>query len=242
MKLSNTSRSISEISAQASVLVPLTLPSKALPLYMAFSPQSEWHVSALLASAVESITLPSRLKLSHSSRETLTLLANSLNVNGNQTIAKIQMSIGEKTAINGSHAENGVTGKNDSRMSNDNNLKDDSYVNGDDEANPLDMDFFPTETGEQIRGPRRAKKVHVFGRNEIFRTTGDPKLPSSTGADGGYERARRRAAGLTIIQRLVGLFFLPGKLPKLPFSLGRTNFSSNTVCASANLATGGPCS
>lgn len=208
MKLSNASRSISEISPQASVFVPLTIPSATLPPYVNLNLQSEWHVSALLATAVESMSLPSRLKLQNSNRETLSLLANSLNVNGNQTIAKLQMSVEQKEAANGvQKGEALLSESTDSRIFS----QDDAHANGETETKTLDMEFFPTGGEEQPRGPRRAKKVHIFGQTELSRTSEDTDPINPTGAYDGYERARRRAAGLPILQQSVHY--------KYPFSM-----------------------
>lgn len=201
MKLSNAARSISEISPQSSVFVPLTIPSTTLPPYVNLNMQSEWHVSALLATAVESISLPSRLKLQNSNRETFSILANSLNVNGNQTIAKLQMSVKQKETTNG--IQNGeaalLSESTDSRIFS----QDDVHANEESETKTLDMDFFPTGGEEQSRGPRRSKKVHIFGQTELSRTSEDADPINPTGAYDGYERARRRAAGLPIIQQSV---------------------------------------
>ncbi|RFU27008.1 hypothetical protein B7463_g9337, partial [Scytalidium lignicola] len=69
LRQSNTARCLSEISSQASLFVPLTLPSK-LAGYVTLDPQSQWDVSGLLSTAFESMTLPSRLKPQQGLRQT----------------------------------------------------------------------------------------------------------------------------------------------------------------------------
>jgi len=69
------------------------------------------------------------------------------------------------------------------------------------EVKTFEMDFSPFETGEQTRGRHSFKKPHVFGQAESYRAE-DTKSTIGNGEDEGYERARRRAAGLPIIQRI----------------------------------------
>ncbi|KAF8864127.1 tubulin nucleotide-binding domain-like protein [Acephala macrosclerotiorum] len=52
---------------------------------------------------------------------------------------------------------------------------------------------------EQSRGRRNTKKTHVFGQAECFRSSEGAPANEAT-EDEGFERARRRAAGLPIIQ------------------------------------------
>ncbi|KAF4628314.1 hypothetical protein G7Y89_g9836 [Cudoniella acicularis] len=213
MKLSNTARSISEIATQASIFVPMTIPTKALPQYVALDQSSLWQVSGLLSTAMESMGLPSRLKLTSSNRETINMLSNSLNVNGNQTIAKLRMSIDQKAPVNGDHRP---TDPEEGAQSRDERIRNQhvelSYVRNENDVSTLDMDFFPTETGEQTRARRSAKVAHVFGQSEISRADEHDEEQDTLKADKGYERARRRAAGLTIIQKIKSLQYIVSKV------------------------------
>jgi len=58
----NSARSINDISPQASVYVPILNNPRLLPRYLSADSLSEWHFSALISSAVESVTLPTRLR------------------------------------------------------------------------------------------------------------------------------------------------------------------------------------
>ncbi|KAI5294063.1 mtDNA inheritance, partitioning of the mitochondrial organelle [Ascosphaera acerosa] len=58
----NKARSMAEIAPHVSAYIPLALDAKRLPSYSRLEIASEWYSSALLAPAVESVTLPNRLK------------------------------------------------------------------------------------------------------------------------------------------------------------------------------------
>ena len=57
---------------------------------------SAWHTSALLSTAIESATLPSRLK-DATNRDSLGNMTNLLNLHGKQTVANLQMSFSGTT-------------------------------------------------------------------------------------------------------------------------------------------------
>ncbi|PBP22710.1 misato [Diplocarpon rosae] len=205
-KLSNTARSISEIAPQASLFVPLTMPATALPSYVTVDAHCPWHVGGLLSTAFETMTLSSRLRLQNGSRASFDQLVSVLNVNGNQNIAKIRMSIDQNSIPNGHHRSARLEGRAQSRdprlPSQERRSQDASTSQEDRELKMFDMNFFPADTGEQIRGRRAVKEPHVFGQAEIYRA-GEQKESEfeDTEGEAGHERARRRAAGLPIIQR-----------------------------------------
>lgn len=196
---------MSEIASQASLFIPITVPSAKLPSYVSMDINSPWHVSALLSTAIETMTLPSRLKAQDSSRETLDQLVNALNVNGNQNIAKLRMSIDQKKALNG-HSRPGrleVGSQSDTRMPSQDRRANEVRDEEQEEVSTFDMEFFPAESIEQNRGRRHLKKPHVFGQAESHRVSDEATNDEATGEDEGFERARRRAAGLPIIQKSV---------------------------------------
>ncbi|KAF5673085.1 DML1-like protein [Fusarium heterosporum] len=94
LRLANTAHSIGQLCTQSSMLVPMALPEGDLSAGVSMDRRSPWHTSALMAAAIETATLPSRLvqglSVEHSS---LDILAESLNVNGNQPLASIHMSL-----------------------------------------------------------------------------------------------------------------------------------------------------
>ncbi|OBT40986.1 hypothetical protein VE00_08236 [Pseudogymnoascus sp. WSF 3629] len=223
LKLSNTARSIAEVSSQASLYIPLTIPSS-LPSYTTLDPSSLWHASALLSTAVETMTLPSRLHARAGTRSSLADTGAALNVNGTQNIARLQMSIGEDPVANGeSH------GREDAREGGDRRLATHGgRLNEEDEDEglaELDMDFFPVDAPAMNgRGRRADRRLHTFGRVESSRSdqeTGD----DNDGDDlDGRDRARRRAAGLPIMHKTSTPFAYP--LPtSFPHIYDRTSAS-----------------
>lgn len=169
-------------------------------------------------------------------RQNLDDLAASLNVNGNQNIAKLQMSIDDGELPEQTNGINGDTraGRLDAR-----NAKTDSripYQNGrahtveadEDEEGPLDISFFPTEGPNAGRRKVSSKKPHIFGKADAYRGE-DERTTKETNDFDGQERARRRAAGLSIVHRYV--YRLPIAAPELvcrllPHLLGMTTQSA----------------
>jgi len=202
---------MSEIAPQASLFVPLTIPQTMLPNYVMIDTKSRWHVGGLLSTAYETMTLPSRLRLGNGSRASLDELVNVLNVNGNQNIAKVRMSIDQKDAPNGHHGSARLkirAQSRDTRMpSQERRSETESFSQADQELKTFDMDFFPSEVNEQSRGQRAVKEPHVFGQAETHRADDQKENEiGETAEEAGHERARRRAAGLPIIQRSVRPF------------------------------------
>jgi hypothetical protein len=189
----------------------MTMPSTILPSYVTIDYQSQWHVSGLLCTALESMTLPSRLKARNGIRETVDGITSALNVNGNQNIAKLRMSIDQKavSALNG-HSQpgrlEGRTQSRDMRISSRERSTDAPQLEDEDDVALFDMDFFPTEAKELIRGRRSTKKPKIFGQAENYRNE-DLTSEQDNEEDVGYERTRRRAAGLPVIHKSVHLVF-----------------------------------
>src|SRR3569833_5642 len=94
VRLANKAQTLSEAYKQASLLVPIALPQRSLPPNIELDASSQWHTSALLATAVESATLPSRLK-DNSNRDSLGTVTELLNVMGKQTVACLQMNVSD---------------------------------------------------------------------------------------------------------------------------------------------------
>lgn len=191
----------------------MTVPSDNLPAYVTLDRNSLWHVSGLISTALESMTLPSRLKAKDGTRETLDDLAAVLNVNGNQNIAKLQMSIRptSKSAQQDNHGRSGrlaVHGQDaDLRTPFREGWRDEVEMSGEAASNPMDIDFFPSNEPNQDRRRQKSKTMHIFGEVQNFRGHED-ELPENYveevkhGVDG-RDRARRRAASLPILHRLV---------------------------------------
>lgn len=202
MKLSNTARAFSEIAPQASLFVPMTIPSKVLPGYVMLDSRSQWHISGLLSTALESMTIPSRLK---AKRETLDQLGSALNVNGNQNIAKLRMSIDQNAPLHPNHQPGTLEAtveSRDARVSSRGRSVESNPVPEEDDLSVFDIDFFPLESVDHsLRRNRTFKKAHVFGQAESYRGYDNPFDLETSEKDEGHERAHRRAAGLPLIHR-----------------------------------------
>ena len=86
-------RMLSEMSTNASMYVPLSVPAAGLPPYVQLDRDSQWHTSALLSAAFESITLPTRQRSTDSGQTGLDRLEAGLNTNGHQRLARLQASV-----------------------------------------------------------------------------------------------------------------------------------------------------
>ncbi|KFA65378.1 hypothetical protein S40285_00415 [Stachybotrys chlorohalonatus IBT 40285] len=95
LRLVNTAFGLARIREQASMIVPLSVPEGDMPNGVTLDPSSPWHTSALMATAVESATLPSRLVQGASQQPgSLQEIADNLNSTGNHTLASMSMSVG----------------------------------------------------------------------------------------------------------------------------------------------------
>lgn len=90
LRLLNKAKALAEVYTQVDTAVPLSIPSPTHPSYT-LDPTSKWHFSALLSTALESATLPTRLRASPAS---LSDLSTALNVQGHHTISRLRMGIG----------------------------------------------------------------------------------------------------------------------------------------------------
>jgi hypothetical protein len=200
LNLSNTSRSISGITEHASLYIPLSMPQGPFPSYLDIDPSSLWHTSALFSTAVETMTLPTRLRRLEHGGQSMDELGAALNVNGSQNIARLQMSIekGQKDDADGTpQTVHTISAFRDERIRHDNQGGTDGSVTS------FDLDFFPTEDALPLlsRGQNRSPKTaHTFGQVESSRGYKDTASPEDDDFDG-MQRAKRRAAGLPIIHK-----------------------------------------
>ncbi|KAM5382602.1 hypothetical protein ACJZ2D_002392 [Fusarium nematophilum] len=94
LRVANVAHSIDQLCTQASTLIPLALPEDDLTAGVKMDRRSAWHTSALMAAGIETATLASRLSQSSVEQpSSLNDLAESLNVNGSQPLASMQMSL-----------------------------------------------------------------------------------------------------------------------------------------------------
>ncbi|KAI4174028.1 MAG: hypothetical protein LQ343_002591 [Gyalolechia ehrenbergii] len=190
----NIAQSLQAISTTGSMYVPLAVPSY-LPPYVRVDQTSQWHISGLLSIAVESMTLPSRLKLDRPKRGHLSDMEAALNVNGNQTIADLQCSAVEYTAKEVSKAAG------DCRTS-ISIMEGLVYEDEIEKANSkLDMTFSTSKPSQTALSLRQWEKAnHVFGKVESLR--GAPPPDSEVDKeDRALSCKRRRLASLPVVEK-----------------------------------------
>ena len=184
--------------------IPVALPSTRLPSYVHLDASSEWHKSALIMTAWESMTLLSRFRSSNTTRETLGQLESTLNINGNQNIARLQLTIAQNAKTNGDMKGIVSRAHNDLRIASNVDVEPDENGDNNVAGTPYEMDFLAIDLGDQSRERRSSQRNHVFGQAQNVRAdTHEVEVGKSGIDDLGYERARRRAAGLTITRRYV---------------------------------------
>ncbi|KAI9871748.1 MAG: mtDNA inheritance, partitioning of the mitochondrial organelle [Pleopsidium flavum] len=211
----NAAHSIHEVSQQASLYVPISDPPAHIPPYVTLDRRSEWHNSAILSLALESMTLPSRLNPVDGKRCMLNEFEAALNTNGNQKIAKLQCSIIDPETSPWRHAPSGDPATRDRRLPTSRqyiaNTTD--RLERDGKELPyaglpaLDIDLFPR--GNESYG-NNVKRAHLFGQVESFRGDHEHSEPQEEEEDG-FARKRRRIDGLPIIEKLVFSGFVLGE-------------------------------
>ena len=194
--------------------IPISIPSTRLPSYVKLDRNSQWHLSALLSTAVESINLPSRLRAIGERRGTLDQFEAALNVNGSQRIAKLQCSLMEP--IGECHNSSKPGSKDDRqphRHVNDMTL-DKVRLRSTNEQ--FDIDFLSMQDQDIAPDVRTSpKKDHTFGQVESYR--GGTAMEGSDDDKEGFSRKRRRLAGLPIVERLV-LSLHVERIPMIPLT------------------------
>lgn len=184
LRLVNKAKSLTELYQQASVVVPMALPSAPSPRLrriLSLDASSAWHTSALLSAAIESAALPSRTK-DASNSDTLGNIVDLLNVHGKQSVANLQMSFSGRDGVPrsedvGDEPKDGVR---------------------------LDVDFRPAdELGEAAarlrNGHRRSSKIFsqvLVSRGEVVdndgKDGGEREDVRSRGRDSGEATSRRQ--------------------------------------------------
>lgn len=164
-KLLNYSKSITEIAPEASLYIPMTIPSN-FSNNVQLNPKSTWHVTALLATAFESALLPSRLVFSDVRNRTLDHVAALLNVNGHQKITRLQLEPSKSLPSVTSDLENGHTDLAQTETES-------TQKHGEDHLSPKNdgdrelMDLLPKVTNPSTLKGRKSR--HTFGSLHLCR-------------------------------------------------------------------------
>ncbi len=203
----NAAKTIQELSVHSSMYIPLSLPAAQLPRYVQLDRSSQWHVTALLSAALESMTLPSRTRPGGQKRGLLGDLEAALNVNGNQRIAELQCSIivdpmGELPRGLPIH------GSEDGRVPS--NIQHTMIEEDGLEAVQTGFDINLSSSDRTTSAPPANKQRaldHVFGAVEEVRGKGKEEAQKEQldEDEESYAQKRRRFAGLPVVERFVNI-------------------------------------
>lgn len=157
--------------------------------------------------ALESMTLPSRLKPINGQQSMLSQMEAALNTNGHQKIAKLQCSITDPESARGRYASSGRAATRDQRLPTTGpDIANTTNVPREDRMDPpnaglpaFDMDLLP---GENETYGNKVRKAHTFGQVEAIRENPSAREPQDEDKQG-LARKRRRIAGLPNIGTLV---------------------------------------
>ncbi|MCJ1413182.1 mtDNA inheritance, partitioning of the mitochondrial organelle [Ptychographa xylographoides] len=202
----NAAQALHDISAHASFYIPLSNLPLRLPKYVSLKRSSEWHTSALLATAIDSVTLPCRLRGDNLQRTTFDNFEAALNVNGNQRIAQLGLSILNAHELEDKLAKQGQHGRHDSRVADLNSgysrTGADHFEDESERPEKLDLDLLPSkESNALLLNGSARKTTHIFGRVDSFRGPFERPSPAEDEDDDEYARKRRRLMGASIRER-----------------------------------------
>lgn len=182
-----------------------------LPEYMQVDTGNEWESSALIASAIESVTLPTRLRDGAGLRHArYAEIEHVLNTNGGQNILDLGMSAEEYDEVRQSGA------RSDSRVPQGTSKPDEE------EAVRFDLNFTPAVSSLLPPGATRNKtSKHIFAQAQLTRRSlAAAGLALTTRPPDREEMLRRRYHNETIVDN----FVVPLPFPKLD-SMPHTLFS-----------------
>ncbi len=150
------------MAAQVSAYVRLSSPPTSVPVNIRLDRSSEWSKSALLCTAVESMTLPTRLRDGNGRRSTLAELEGILNNTGSRTLFDLQASV--------------VTGKTPHLDENEGSRAPSLL------STTFDLDYSPRGTQTTL-----GRTPHLFSRAEVWRCI--PRSQMSILPDGSNQDA-----------------------------------------------------
>lgn len=234
----NTAKTVCELFPQTSMCVPLSIPYTPLPHYIHLDRSSQWHTSALLSAAWESVTLPSRLRLNNTKRGLLDDMVAALNVNGRQRMASLQCSLLDPDQVNGSDAVLSRA-SNDQRMPGSNTSSKVLSQHDAQEANAsFDVDLSGGETSSSALDATRSKvEDHIFGRDEVIRDrTAGQNDEGNNRQDEIMARKRRRLAGAPVVERYRSRLQYP-LLDSFPSIFAHPFLDGNTIAVHVSLST-----
>ncbi|CAK7228063.1 mtDNA inheritance, partitioning of the mitochondrial organelle [Sporothrix bragantina] len=259
-RLANKARTLVEAYTQASLIIPLAVPPLPLKsvLPSTFDPASTWHTSALLATAIETATFPTRLRQLGSGStgqggDSLANLVDLLNATGKQTVANLQMSVVQpwKEVKKDARERREAAGFDEDDDYGGSSGNAGSKMDGDLQ---LSIDFAPRDESVVVAGRAgrglRGKKPRMFGQAVVTRATpeeGDDKIHNddddeddndreSSAALNRREMMHRRYALKPVSQRYTVSLGFP-LLDSFPYIYQQTTSGTASVPVTTALAT-----
>lgn len=164
----NAARSIQSVAQQASAYITTsTLPSY-LPRYVNLDPVNDWTSSALMATAIETVTLPSRLRVSAGRQASLSHLVDFLNTDGRQNMFELAagMPLRLSSVQEDGSADEGMPGFSNGHT--DSSLTQSSQTNRESDSAQCTPQLDINYTTELFQ-PSRGGDPHIFSRAVIQR-------------------------------------------------------------------------
>ncbi|KAJ4325232.1 mtDNA inheritance, partitioning of the mitochondrial organelle [Neodidymelliopsis sp. IMI 364377] len=157
----NSSRSLQPLAEQSSVYVPVSNRPAKVASYLSYDPTSPWHVSALQAIGIESMTMSSRLRTSNGRHGTLQDIEDTVNSTGKRRIAKFEMSVADPDILAKKSSE--AIAKAEKAGSAASRHESDSEA----QLSSFDVDVFSKDY--RLASRKADKKEHIFARAEACR-------------------------------------------------------------------------
>ncbi|MCJ1251508.1 mtDNA inheritance, partitioning of the mitochondrial organelle [Trapelia coarctata] len=206
LRTTNSARALHDISAHSSLYIPLSNIPQRLPNYVVVDRKSEWHTSALLATAIESMTLPCRLRGDDRTHPTFDSFEAALNVNGNQRIARLQASVLDPQVLEDRLKKEAKLGGHDRRAPTATRshmlLDEEDHREPRGDGQDPDIDLLPGETRPlPYQSMKSPKPAHVFGRVDSVRGPFKEGDSQERNEDEGFSGKRRRATGMPVAER-----------------------------------------
>ncbi|KAF2148270.1 tubulin nucleotide-binding domain-like protein [Myriangium duriaei CBS 260.36] len=239
LQSSNVIQSLYSLSSTASLYVPLTTVPVSLPDYITgFDTSSRWHTAALQMTAIETATLPSRLKNDQSARSRLDDFETILSNSGKRRIATMDLSLSNSNA-----APNGDTAPHDDRMPGLNGHAHSGHDDSDTDLLELDIGFAPAVPSldpSSRRGTAHRPTGAVFSQVQSLRGVFKSTLEiTDVNQASRNKRSAAAARGVRIGCHQTSLLFpLQSSFPEIySFGSGEGKVAARaTLSASANVA------
>lgn len=159
----NAAQSLQVLAEQSSVYIPTSNSLTKLPAYLRMEKNSPWHIGAVQSVAIESMTIPSRLRSSNGRPGTLSDLEQTMNSTGKRRVAKLEMSVADPDVLSENTSEGIAKAEKVGSTVSPQDGEDDEN-----EMTQFDMDVF-TRDYRTTSTRRSRKKEHIFGRVESLR-------------------------------------------------------------------------